>query len=174
MLPPRHFRVPMHIVHEETKYPIGPHQTSIRHFTTVWIDVDLDDLQRHTYLAWFYHDGLELVGPIRDFEGQQHDNEDTVDWEPGDVYAPNGEILDSEDPPKNPSPEPEPVSEPVMPVDLELKEEFEESEPEEEFEPVPEPMELEPKEEPSNEEEPIKINSNTESKSLGSDSNWAL
>ncbi|XP_056163781.1 uncharacterized protein LOC130137072 [Syzygium oleosum] len=113
------------------------------------------------------------VGPIWGFEGQQHGNEDVVDWESGDVYAPDGEILDSENPSENPSPELKPVPEPVAPADLKLEEEFEESEPEEEPEPVPEPMESKPEEESGNEEEPIEINSDTESESLGFDSDWA-
>ncbi|XP_056173212.1 uncharacterized protein LOC130139695 [Syzygium oleosum] len=137
-----------------------------------WVDDGLEELQRHTYLAWFYRDGLELIGPIRDFEGQQHENEDAVDWEPGDVYAPDGEILGLEDPLGNPSPEPEPIPEPVALADLELEDEFEEYKPEEEPEPVPEPMEPEPEEEPGNEEELIEINSDSESESSGSDSDW--
>ncbi|XP_056175275.1 uncharacterized protein LOC130140284 [Syzygium oleosum] len=88
----------------------------------------------------------------------EHGNEDAVDWEPGDVYAPDGEILDAEDLPENLGPEP-------VSADLELEEEFEEPEPVPE--PVPEPLESE------HEEEPIEINFDMESESSGSDSNWA-
>ena len=41
---PRRFEVPMHTMHEKTEYSIGPHQTYIRHLTTVWVDVGLVDL----------------------------------------------------------------------------------------------------------------------------------
>ena len=68
----------------------------------------LEDLRRHTYLAWFYRDLLGQIDLIRGFEGQQHGNKDAVDWELGDLYAPDSEILDAEDPQRtlvsNPSP----------------------------------------------------------------------
>ncbi|KAI6691261.1 hypothetical protein NL676_028089 [Syzygium grande] len=98
-------------MHEETEYPVGPNQTYIRHLTIVWVDDGLENLQCHTYLAWFHPVGLESTWPIRDFEGLQHDSEDVVNWESWDKYAPNGEVTDLDDPPENPGPEPEPEHE---------------------------------------------------------------
>lgn len=106
---PRCFGVPMHTVHVETEYPVGVDKTYIRHYSIVWVDEGLDKLQRHTYLAWFYCEGLETIGPICGLEGQQHGGEDAMDWEPADKYASDGEVIDPKDPPEDLSPEPEPL-----------------------------------------------------------------
>ncbi|XP_056173902.1 uncharacterized protein LOC130139929 [Syzygium oleosum] len=171
MSPPRRFRVPMHTVHEETKYPgLNPDETYIRHRTTVWVDVGLEELEHHTYLAWSHRVRLVNTGLIQGFEGLQHANEGAVNWEPWNKFTPDGEVSDPDSPPENPGPEPAPVPEPepepMAPADLEL---------EEESEPEPEP-EPEPEEEPivsEHEEEPIEIDSDTESEPSGSDSDWA-
>ncbi|XP_030468464.1 uncharacterized protein LOC115687133 [Syzygium oleosum] len=126
----------MHTVHEEIEYPgLSPDETYIRHLTTVGVDVGLEELQRHTYLAWSHRIELVTTGPIRGFKGLQHANEGAVNWEPWDKFTPDGEVTDPDSPPENPGPEPEPVPEP-------------------EPEPVPEP-ELEPEPEPEPEEEPM-------------------
>lgn len=118
-------------------------------------------MQRHTYLAWFYHEGLETIDPIHGFNEQHHGSENAMDWGPFKMYAPNGEVVDLEDPPEDLSPEPdamlpELVPEPMpKPLDLDLEKQFKEEE----------PMKSKP------EKELIEIDSDTEPEYVGSDSN---
>lgn len=57
-----------------------------------------------------------MFGPIRGFEGPHHGSEDAMDWDPSETYAPDGEVVDPEDPLEDLSPglepmEPDPVPE---------------------------------------------------------------
>ncbi|KAI6687695.1 hypothetical protein NL676_024523 [Syzygium grande] len=98
-------------------------------------------------------------GPIRGFEGLRHINENAVNWEPWDKFAPDGEVSDPDSHSVNSSLLPTPTPEP-------------EPEPEEESEPEPEeePMAVEQGEK---EENSIEIDSDSESDSSASDPDWA-
>ena len=150
MAPPRRFGIPMHTGHEDVVYPgPNPGESYIRHRTYILVDVGLEQLERHEYLAWSHRVGLEDSGPIRGFEGLGHSNEDAVNWEPWDKFAPDGEVSDPDGPPANPDPVPTPVPDP---------------------EPEEEPMVAE---QGDTEENPIEIDSDSDSDSFGFDPDWA-
>ena len=160
MSPPRRFGIPVHVEHVDHEYPgLNPGEAYIRHRTYVWVDVGRLELERHDYLAWSHRIGLENSGPIRGFEGLRHANEDAVNWEPWDGFAPDGEVSDPISPlassstVSTPTPEPEPELAPEL-----------EPEPEEE------PMAVEQGEEEDN---PIEIDSDLESDSSEFDPDWA-
>ena len=177
MSPPRRFGIPVHVEHVDHEYPgLNPGEAYIRHRTYVWVDVGRPELERHDYLAWSHRIGLENSGPIRGFEGLRHANEDAVNWEPWDGFAPDGEVSDPISPPAASSPVPTPVPESEPEVEsMEVEQGEEENEPmevergDEEDEPMEEPAvtESEP-DSTDSEEEPY----DSSSESSGSDPDW--